>query len=137
MGLLKVIWKGLKGVGKWAVDHPETVSSGISVLDARRRNKTQKDHRSPGDYSLSNLNERIRQLEDTLEQEISAVRNDIHTVSGDLRAEYTQRLEALSRQAEEIRMAQLYQARAIKRVVFIYGGILCALIGCTVFLFLK
>lgn len=137
MGLLKAIWKGLKGVGKWAVDHPETVGSGISILDARKRSKAQKDRRSAGDYSLPNLNERIRQLEDALEQEISAVRSDIHTVSGDLRAEYTQRLEALSRQTEEIRMAQLYQAKAIKRMVFIYGGILCALIGCTVFLFLK
>lgn len=137
MGLLNVIWRGLKGVGKWAVDHPETVTGGISILDARRRSKSKKHDSAVGDYSLANLSERIRQLEDTLEQEISAVRNDLHTVSENLRTEYTDRLESLSRQAEALRVAQLYQAKAMKYMVFIHGGILCALIGCIVFLFLK
>ena len=135
MGFFRTIWKGLKGVGKWAVNHPETVSTGISIFDARRRNKANSPSLYEKDHTLSNLSEQLHQLAETLDHEISAVRNDINTVASDLQQEYTTRLEALSQQVEEIRIAQNRQALALKRSVFIFSSLICALTVCVVLLF--
>lgn len=139
MGIFGTIWKSLKGAGKWAVKNPEAVKTiteaGVSIYDARKRGKST----VPGgdrDYTLSNLNERIRQLQEHMAEEISAVRSDIHRVSDDLQQDYVARIIALSMETEDIRIAQEHQAKALKRMMILYGCLLGALTAATVVLFL-
>lgn len=137
MSIWGKVWKGLKGVGKWAVDHPETINTGMSFFDARRRSKAQSRNAHEKDYSLSNLNERIDQLQRDLAEEISSVRSDVHTVATDLQHAYTAQLEALAQQVEDIRVAQNHQARAVKRMAIVYGCVTISVAVCLVILFLK
>lgn len=128
MGFWGKIWKGIKGVGKWAVKYPETVNAGMSIFDARKHRKAQRRDSLEKDYTLSNLNERINQLQDALAEEISSVRDDIYTVASDLQQEYTTRLDAFSQQLEDIRIAQIHQARAVKRMAIVYGCVTIAVL---------
>lgn len=133
MGIFRTLWKGLKGVGKWAVKHPDTVKTfteaGVSIYDARRQKKSASG-KAGNDYTLSNLNERINLLQDQLTEEIATVRTD-------LRQEYTEQLTELSQQVADIRTAQNYQAQALKWVAISFGCLIVVLIGCAVYLLIR
>ena len=133
MGIFRTLWKGLKGVGKWAVNHPDTVKTfteaGVSIYDARQQKKSASG-KAGSDYTLSNLNERINLLQDQLTEEIATVRTD-------LRQEYTAQLAELSQQVADIRTAQNYQAQALKWVAISFGCLIVVLIGCAVYLLIR
>ena len=129
MGIFGALWRGVKGVGKWAVKHPETVKNftqaGVSIYDARRRNKSMHAG-AHGEYTLANLNERIRQLTD-----------EVATMRTELQQDYTEQIAALSRQVEDIRTAQNYQARALKRIAILFGCLTAILVACVVYLLIR
>ena len=138
MGIFRKIGSGFKKLVKWVYKNPETVVSltqaGKTIYDARQQRKTYS--KTTGDYTLANLRESIHQLEDTLAEEITAVRNDISRVFNDLQTDYTNKFDELSAKVEELTELQKLQTLVIKRTVISFSVVAALLAAAVVVLFI-
>ena len=123
MGIFRRIGSGFKKLVKWVYKNPEAVVSltqaSKTIYDARQQRKAR--GKTTGDHTLANLRENIQQLEDTLAEEITAVRNDINRVSNDLQTDYTNKYDELSAKIEELTELQKLQTLVIKQTVISFS----------------